>query len=224
MAYSVVDPQDNDGVANISSDSMRLRRDGYCPCLDLSELKQQQNFKWVRLSCAVCAVEEASRRALKIKTPRMFSIKQQGIDYCEQCKLPAHNTLSNTEIRKLEGDENHTCFEIMHLQSNEDLRYKYDDNGVGRRRLWTYHPLYRAVKYLLKEQLPRQSSRIRSTRGQREVTLPPRPPLPRLRTRPNRTHKLPSRDSIGTDSAATTITETGSNNDQRPIDVVLTEL
>ena len=83
MAYSVVDPQDNDGVDNIASDIMRLRRDGHCPCLDLSEMKQQQNFKHFRLSCDVCAVEEAARRALKIKTPRMFYIKQQGMAYCE---------------------------------------------------------------------------------------------------------------------------------------------
>ena len=67
MAYSVVDPQDNDGVANIVSEIMRLRRDEHCPCLDLSEIKQQRNVKQICLSCAVCEIEEAARRALKIK-------------------------------------------------------------------------------------------------------------------------------------------------------------
>ena len=39
MAYSVVGTQDNNSVANIASDIMRLRRDIHCPCLDISELK-----------------------------------------------------------------------------------------------------------------------------------------------------------------------------------------
>ena len=45
MAYSVVDPQDNGGDANIASDSMRLRRYVQYPCLDLYELKQKRNVK-----------------------------------------------------------------------------------------------------------------------------------------------------------------------------------
>ena len=79
IAYYVVDPQENGSVANIAFDIMRLRRDENCPCLDISELKQQRNVKRVRLSCAVCAVEESARHALKIETPRIFSIKQQGV-------------------------------------------------------------------------------------------------------------------------------------------------
>ena len=39
MVYSVVDPQDNDGVANIASETMGLRRDVHFPCFDISELK-----------------------------------------------------------------------------------------------------------------------------------------------------------------------------------------
>ena len=95
MAYSVVDPQDNDGVANIESDTMRLRRDRHCPCLGLFELKHKQNVKLVRLSYAVCEVGESARRALKIKTYRMLSIKKQGMAYCEKCKIPAHITVLN---------------------------------------------------------------------------------------------------------------------------------
>ena len=94
----------------------------------------------------------------------------------------------------------------MHLQSNEALWCEYDDNGVGRQGIWTYHPFYRAVKYILKEQLPGKSSRIRYTQGLIYVTLPPRPPQPQFCTRPNHTHMLPSSDSIGTDSYDTTIT------------------
>ena len=41
MACSVVDPQENEGVANIAPEIMILRQDGNCPCLDMSELKQQ---------------------------------------------------------------------------------------------------------------------------------------------------------------------------------------
>ena len=119
MSYSVVYPQENDGVANMAYDIIRLRRDGHSPCLGLSKLKQQQNVKQVLLGCSVYAVEEASRSALKIKTPLMFSITQQGMAYCEHCKLPAHNTVLNTAIGKVEGCDNLTCFEIMHLQSNE---------------------------------------------------------------------------------------------------------
>ena len=101
MAYYAVDLQDNDSVDNIAYEITRLRRDGNCPCLDLSELKQEQDVKRVCLICAVCALEEAARRALKIKTPRMFSIKQIGVSYCEQFKLPAHNTVSNTATIKV---------------------------------------------------------------------------------------------------------------------------
>ena len=82
----------------------------------MSELKQQLNVKQVCLICAVCEVEEDARHALKIITPRIFSIEQQGVAYCEQCKLPAHNTVSNIEIGKVEGCKNLTCFEIMNLQ------------------------------------------------------------------------------------------------------------
>ena len=57
MAYSVLNPEYNDFVSNIESDIMRLRRDVHCPCWDLYELKQQQNFNRVHLSCDVCAVE-----------------------------------------------------------------------------------------------------------------------------------------------------------------------
>ena len=82
MEYSVVDTQDNEGVDNISYDIMRLRQDCHCLCLNMSELKQQLNFKRVCMSCAMCAVEEASSYALKIKTPSMFCITQQGVGYC----------------------------------------------------------------------------------------------------------------------------------------------
>ena len=45
MSYSVVNPQDNDGVIYMIYDIMRLRQDVHCTCLDLSELKQQLNVK-----------------------------------------------------------------------------------------------------------------------------------------------------------------------------------
>ena len=93
IAYFVVDLQDNDSVANIAYEITRLRRDGNCPCLDLSELKQEQDVKRICLICDVCALEEAARRALKIKTPKMFSIKQIWVSYCEQFKLAEHNTV-----------------------------------------------------------------------------------------------------------------------------------
>ena len=121
MSYSVVDPQDNDGVANMASDTMRLRQDGQSPCLDLSEPKHQQNVRQICLSCSMCEFEEASRLALNIKTPHMFSIRKQGTDYCEHCNLPAHNTVSNAAISKVEGCDNLTCFESMHLQSSEEF-------------------------------------------------------------------------------------------------------
>ena len=75
----------------------------------------------VRLRCAVYVVEEAERRALKIKTLMMFFIKKQGLAYYEQFKLPEQNTVSNTAISKVEGCKNLTFFEIIHLQSNKDL-------------------------------------------------------------------------------------------------------
>ena len=37
--------------------------------------------------------------------------------YCEEYKLPEHNTVPNIAISKVEGCEYLTCFEIMHLQS-----------------------------------------------------------------------------------------------------------
>ena len=64
----------------------------------------------------MCAVEEAARQDLKIKTPRTFSIKQQLMAYCEKCKLTEQNIVSNPEITKVEGCDNLTYFEIMHLQ------------------------------------------------------------------------------------------------------------
>ena len=94
--------------------------------------------------------------ALKINTSMMFSINKKGVYLCYQCKLPAHTTVSNTEIRKVEDYNNLTCFEIMHLKSNEDIWYKYEDNGVGRWQLCKYHPFYISVKDLLKVQLSRQ--------------------------------------------------------------------
>ena len=69
--------------------------------------------------------------------------------------------------------------------------------------------------------MPRQSSIIRLTQGRIEITLPPRSPLPHIRTLPNCTHVLPSRDIIGTASADTTITDTDLYNDQRPMGVVV---
>ena len=57
MVYSVVDPQDNDGAANIASDIMILRQDRHCPYYYLYELKHQLNYKWVLLSCDVWSVE-----------------------------------------------------------------------------------------------------------------------------------------------------------------------
>ena len=45
MSYSVLDPQGKYGVANIASGTTRLGKDRHCPCLDLSELKQQLNIK-----------------------------------------------------------------------------------------------------------------------------------------------------------------------------------
>ena len=122
--YYVVDTQANDSVSNIASITMRLRRDGQCPFLDLNELKKQQNVKQVQLICAVCAVEEYKNLALKIKKDMAFYIKQQEIDYRDQYKRPEHNTVSNTETIKVEVFENLTCFETIHLQSNGYLWYK----------------------------------------------------------------------------------------------------
>ena len=62
------------------------------------------------LSYTACAVEEYARLDLKIKAPRMFFIKQQGIDYCDNYKLQSHNTVSNKAIIKVEGCENLTYF------------------------------------------------------------------------------------------------------------------
>ena len=44
--------------------------------------------------------------------------------------------------------------------------------------------------------------------------------MTRLCTHPNRTHMFPYRDSIFTDSAATNITETDSDNNQQPVNLV----
>ena len=63
----------------------------------------------------MCGVEEAARRALKISTPRVFSVHQQGMAYCANCKLPAHSTVSNISICKVEGCDNIPCIEIMYL-------------------------------------------------------------------------------------------------------------
>ena len=54
MFYSLVYLQDNNSVANISPNTMRLRRDGYCPCLSLFEMKQELSFKRVLLICTLC--------------------------------------------------------------------------------------------------------------------------------------------------------------------------
>ena len=104
----------------------RTRQEGHCPCFDLATIRQERNVKRVRLSCAVCAVEESVLRKLKIKTSRMFSTGQKGMAYCKRCKLPAHNTIPSTAIRLIKGCENLTCFEIMHLPSNHDLWFKYN--------------------------------------------------------------------------------------------------
>ena len=77
LDYSVVDPQENCSVSNIGSYIMRLRRDGHCPCLHMTDMKQKQKIKQIYLRNAVYAVEEASRRALDINTPRKFYIKKQ---------------------------------------------------------------------------------------------------------------------------------------------------
>ena len=58
----------------------------------------------------VYVVEEAERCAMNINKTRMCYIKQQGMDYCEQYKLPEQNTVSNKVMSKVEGFENHTCF------------------------------------------------------------------------------------------------------------------
>ena len=73
----------------------------------------------------------------------------------------------------------------------------------------------------MEEQLPRQSSSIMSTRGQREVTMTPRPPWTRICTLPNHTHMFPYYGSIDTDSSATNIIETDYDNNQQPMEVVL---
>ena len=84
MGYYVVYLQNIVGVSNIESGIMRPIWDGQCPCLDLSELKQQQNVKLVCLRCYVCVVEGSTRCSLKINTPRMISIKQKVMDHCDK--------------------------------------------------------------------------------------------------------------------------------------------
>ena len=64
----------------------------------------------------MCAVEESARISLNINTPRVSSIKKQGISYFDKCEIPANTTVSNTSIKKLEGYEKLTCSGIMHLQ------------------------------------------------------------------------------------------------------------
>ena len=79
MYYYLVYQQDNDIVANIASDILRLRQEGHCPFLDMAVLKQQQTVKLVLLIYDVCSFEEDSRRDLKIKTPRMFWLINKGL-------------------------------------------------------------------------------------------------------------------------------------------------
>ena len=110
VAYSVVDTQDNDSVYNIAYDILRLRRDGNCPCFYMYELKQQQNLRLFCLIFAVCAVEEDVSSSPNIKTPSIFYINQQGMAYCENCKISKHETVSNTAIIKVEIFENLACF------------------------------------------------------------------------------------------------------------------
>ena len=66
-----------------------------------------------------------------------------------------------------------------------------------------------------------KSSRIRSTRGLIEVTLPPRPPRLQIRTPLIRINMLSSRDSIGSAPPATTIIETDYDHEQKPMNVLL---
>ena len=68
--------------------------------------------------------------------------------------------------------------------------------------------------------MPRQSSRIRSTQGRREVNRIPIPPQPYICKLTNQTHMFPSHDSIVTASSATTITENYFYYNQIPIDIV----
>ena len=53
---------------------MRIRQDGNCTYLDMSEMKQQNNVKLFCLRYTVCEVEEAEKSALKINTPMNFSL------------------------------------------------------------------------------------------------------------------------------------------------------
>ena len=121
MDYCVAYSKENDGVANIKSNTMRLIRDGHFPHLIIFELKQQQNAKRFCLICSVCEVEEDTRHTMNINTPSMFSIKKQVMSHCDKSKLPSHNTVSIPTIIKVEGCENLTCFEFIHLKSNKEL-------------------------------------------------------------------------------------------------------
>ena len=76
----------------------------------------------------------------------------------------------------------------------------------------------------MKDKIPGHSSRIRSTRGQREVILPTWSPQPQICKHQNRTHILISRDSIQNDSIDITIKKPDYNNNQQPIDVLFTEV
>jgi len=58
-------------------------------------------------------------RSLGMKKRRMFSMGMKGMSYCQVCNMAAHVTIAKTKISTVDGHDQLTCFEIMHLQQND---------------------------------------------------------------------------------------------------------
>ena len=93
----------------------------------------------LRLSCAVCSIEEKSKWSLKIKTTRHFSQKMKGMAYWNECHMASHVSVLTTSVSLLTGVEIFTWFEIMHIKDMEMFWNQWELNRNPMERVYKSH-------------------------------------------------------------------------------------
>jgi hypothetical protein len=95
-----------------------------------------------------------------MKPRRMFSMGMKGMSYCQVCNMAAHVTIPKTKISTVDGHDQLTCFEIMHLPQNERVWFRYDADEKQRRRVCKTHPTFVECRAIVEQGMPRRSGRL----------------------------------------------------------------
>ena len=73
--------------------------------------------------------------------------------------MEADVTIPKTKISSVDGHDQLTCFEIMHLPQNDKLWFRYDTDEKQCRRVCKTHPTFLECRAIVEQGLPRRSGR-----------------------------------------------------------------